>query len=114
MGNHFHLLVSVRSIEEQNALFANSPLSSKILRSPSKHLSNFFNSYIQSINKQQERIGSLFQRPFKRKVIEDDDYFLRLIVYIHQNPAKHKFNVPFTEYPYSSYPDFMNTARYPF
>lgn len=108
MSNHFHFLVSVRSIAEQTRLFADSNLRSKVLRSPSRHLSNFFNSYTQSINKERNRTGSLFQRPFKRKEVDSDDYFRKLIVYIHQNPVHHKFTKSFKDYPYSSYSHFLN------
>ncbi|XWN36380.1 MAG: hypothetical protein ROO71_10520 [Balneola sp.] len=108
MSNHFHFLVSVRSIAEQTRLFADSNLRSKVLRSASRHLGNFFNSYTQSINKQRGRTGALFQRPFKRKEIDSDEYFRKLVVYIHQNPAHHKFEKKFSEYPFSSFSHYIN------
>ncbi len=103
MSNHFHLLISVRAKKEQEKLYEKRNLKTKKLRSPSKHLSNFFSSFTQSINKQQNRTGSLFQKNFKRKEIDSDDYFRKLLVYIHQNPARHNLNSKFSEYPYSSF-----------
>jgi len=103
MSNHFHLLISVRSKEEQEKLYESRNLKTKKLRTPSKHLANFFSSYTQSLNKQTGRVGSLFQKNFKRKEIDSDDYFRKLVVYIHQNPAHHNFNSKFSEYPFSSF-----------
>lgn len=103
MSNHFHMLVSVRSLEKQKELFKQADLKSNKLRSPSRHLGNFFNSYTLSINKQEDRIGSLFQRPFRRKEIETEKYFCRLLVYIHQNPVRHGFVTSVEDYPYSSF-----------
>jgi putative transposase len=47
----------------------------------------FLNSYSKAFNKQKGRRGSLFMHPFKRKIVQDDDYFRRLIHYIHFNPV---------------------------
>ena len=95
-------------MDEQRMFFEESDLTSKELRSPSRHLGNFFNSYTQSINKERGRTGALFQRPFKRKEITSDDYFRKLVVYIHQNPAHHKFEKQFSEYPFSSFSHYIN------
>jgi REP element-mobilizing transposase RayT len=106
MNNHFHMLVSVRPVEIQEELFQKADLNSNQLRSPSRHLSNFFNAYTLSLNKQEDRIGSLFQRPFRRKEVNNESYFCQLVVYIHQNPVKHGFVSNISEYPYSSYRSF--------
>lgn len=44
-----------------------------------------------------------FESPFDRKVVTSEDYFTRLIWYIHSNAEKHGFVKDFREYPYSSY-----------
>ncbi len=111
MGNHFHLLVSIRSKEEQEKLYEKRNLKTKKLRSPSKHLSNFFSSYTQAINKQEDRTGSLFQKNFKRKEVDSQEYFQRLVVYIHQNPIHHGFSEEIKHYPYSSYRYFLNSKE---
>lgn len=112
MNNHFHLLVKVRTEKEQNELFKKADLNSEKLRSPSRHLSNFFNSYTLSINKQEERVGSLFQRPFRRKEVDSNRYFRQLVIYIHQNPVKHGFVSAINEYPYSSYHDYFQESSF--
>jgi hypothetical protein len=70
---------------------------------PSNQFSHFFNSYAQWFNKLNHRNGGLFQRPFKRKRIKDQDYLRRVIYYIHRNPLHHKLTKIPENYRYSSY-----------
>ncbi|MFC2114573.1 hypothetical protein ACFLRI_04420 [Bacteroidota bacterium] len=49
----------------------------------------------------------MFERPFKRIQVENDDYFTLLIFYIHSNPVKHNITSEFFEYPYSSYTEIV-------
>ena len=41
--------------------------------------------------------------PFRRKKIESNDYFTRLIYYIHRNPLHHGLTENPSDWPYSSY-----------
>jgi hypothetical protein len=70
---------------------------------PNQYFSNFFNAYARGINIAFQRTGALFERPFKRIPVESESYLIRLIVYIHQNPQKHKFVSDFRDWNYSSY-----------
>src|SRR5699024_8935766 len=89
MPNHFHLLVRIKEIEEieQTDLtgFGNlsglTGLEKETYLSDfiSKQFSNCFNSYSKAFNKQQGRIGSLFMRPYKRKKVNDEAYFRKLV-----------------------------------
>jgi len=54
---------------------------------PSHQFSHLFNAYAQAYNKRNGRTGSLFIHPFKRKLIEDIEYFKTMVVYIHNNPV---------------------------
>ncbi len=110
MGNYFHFLVSIRPLPEQKKLYESRNLKTKQLRSPSKHLSNFFSSYTQSINKQNGRRESLFQKNFKRKEIDSEEYFRKLVIYIHQNPVLHGFTNSYKEYPYSSFSHYLHSG----
>lgn len=56
-----------------------------------------------AFNKQHERIGTLFQTPFKRAEINKDDYFTSLVYYIHANPQLHGLIKDFREWEWSSY-----------
>jgi hypothetical protein len=69
----------------------------------SKQFSNLFNAYTKTINKTYQRTGSLFQKPFKRILVDSDTYLMHLVNYIHRNPQKHGFTDDFRAYPYSSY-----------
>ena len=62
-----------------------------------------FNSYAQGINKRINRTGSLFEKSFKRKLVESEDYLKRLVYYICHNPVHHGFTDTIIEYPWSSY-----------
>ena len=63
----------------------------------------FFQSYTMAFNKQQDRIGTLFQTPFKRALVDADQYFTRLVYYIHANPQLHGLIDDFREWKWSSY-----------
>lgn len=80
MKNHFHFVVRIKNIPEI--------IPQKII-SPSQSFSNFFNAYTRAYNNSKNRHGALFERPFKRKQIEDDVYFQNAIVYIHNNSVHH-------------------------
>lgn len=70
---------------------------------PSHQFSHLFNAYAQSLNKRNERTGSLFEHPFHRKLITDEYYLRQVILYIHHNPVHHKFCEHPCDYPWSSY-----------
>jgi putative transposase len=107
LRNHFHLLVRIKTAEEQEAYQEtqrdqNQTPSIKI-RKPSQQFSNLFNAYAKAINRAYERTGSLFENPFGRVLVSSDAHFCRLITYIHQNPQKHGFVDDLREWPFSSY-----------
>ena len=88
----------------------------QIIRIPSaSHIislqfSFLFNSYAQSINKANNRTGSLFEERFRRILVDSDAYFTELIYYIHHNPQKHGFVKDFRAYPHSSYHSHLSKA----
>ena len=47
--------------------------------------------------------GSLFQKYFRRKLVDSEEYAVRLVVYIHFNPEHHGFTDNFKTYRWSSY-----------
>jgi putative transposase len=109
LRNHFHVLVRIKTTEEQEKTFRVSE-TLKVFKaaSPSQQFSNLFNAYAKAINKAYGRTGSLFEHPFGRVQVTSDTYFVYLIVYIHQNPQKHKFVPDFRDWPYSSYHAFLS------
>ncbi len=106
LGNHFHLLVKVKSLSEIEANFPSKNLN-KVSNLISQQFSHFFNGYAQAINHRYQRTGSLFQRPFRRKKIDSEQYLIQALHYVHANPEKHGFVKDFRDYPYSSYHDLL-------
>lgn len=123
MGNHFHLLAQIK--EENEIGYYRKLRSDKSDDSfrfsvthdlsefeepervkkpnPTKHFSHLFNAYAKFFNKKHKRHGSLFEKPFKRKLIDSEIYFRRVVLYIHNNPVHHSFCEHTLQYPWSSY-----------
>jgi len=105
MPNHFHLLVKTREIDKKS----NNDETQKNYLSPiEKAFRDFFITYAKSFNKMYSRTGSLFQYKFKRKVITDTQYFVRVIAYIHNNPVRNKLCENVSDWKYSSYNAIIN------
>jgi putative transposase len=99
MKNHFHFLVRMKpendiqdwqSFKDCQSLY-------------SQAFANCFSTYTKAINKTYHRSGSLFEKPFKRTLVDSDSYLIHLVSYIHRNPEKHHFVDDYRTYPYSSY-----------
>lgn len=94
LENHFHLLIRVKR-DFHNAEVSNA-------------FRSFFIGYTKAINKQLNRNGGLFTRPFKRKQIDTDTYYSQLIRYIHHNPVKHQAWPNYKTYKWNSYPSLVS------
>ncbi len=112
--NHFHILLKTKKVEELDIfkglkylLVSNRQyfVIKHSLKIPnlSKQVSNLCNAYAKYYNIKYRRRGTLFERPFKRKLIDNKYYFKRLVLYIHYNPVHHKFCEHPLEYPWTSY-----------
>ena len=71
MPNHYHLL-----LREDGVI----PVC--------KFIQSVFNGYVQAINKQLKRSGTLFEGRFKKKLIEKHEYLIHLCRYINLNPVE--------------------------
>ena len=107
LPNHFHFLVRIKKKEEipefvevRNPEGARSPVR---VGTPAQQFSNLFNSYAQAINKRYHRHGGLFERPIKRKRIDNLVWLKRTILYIHNNPVHQGFCEHPLQYPWTSY-----------
>ena len=94
LPNHFHFLFYIRVHPDR-------------VPPPCLGISHLCNAYAQWFNKLTDRTGGLFQRPFRRKRITDQEYLKRVIYYIHRNPLHHKMTNYPSMYPFSSYCDFI-------
>jgi REP element-mobilizing transposase RayT len=93
MGNHVHLL----------------------LKTGDEDLSRIFKRvgtrYVYWYNSKYRRAGHLFQDRFKSEPIEDDEYFLTALRYIHQNPVKAKITDRVDSYRWSSFGEYINKPQ---
>jgi REP element-mobilizing transposase RayT len=99
LKNHFHLLVHIK----ENVLVPKNDGQGMVQLNASKQLSHFFNSYAQAVNKANNRTGPLFESPFERKLIDDDNYITSMIYYCHYNAKLHGFVKEFKDWEFSSY-----------
>lgn len=110
MRNHFHLLVKVKPPEGEVVdidLKGLQNLSGQ-RDSATQAFSNLFNAYAKGFNKMFSRTGSLFEKPFHRKVVTSERYLRQVIIYIHHNPQNHGFVNNFRDYPWSSYGSILS------
>jgi putative transposase len=110
LKNHFHVLVYLKEDFEidTNQLEYSTVEKAKIITA-SNQFSHLFNAYTQAINKRHHRTGSLFEKPFERKLVTSERYLQNLIYYIHNNPVHHGFTDNINDYPWSSYESILST-----
>ena len=109
MKNHFHILVYIKADAEINKKeLSYSTIEQPKEINPSKQFPHLFNSYTQAINKRYKRTGSLFEKPFERKIVSSEKYFTNLVYYIHHNPVHHGFVKRIMDYPWSSYDSIVS------
>ncbi len=95
MPNHFHLLIKQKTINGMT----------KLLRKVSTTYAMYF-------NEKYNRVGSLFQGPYKAVLIDSEHYLLHLSRYIHLNPVELTGRNP-VSYPYSSYSYYLRQKPAP-
>ena len=89
MSNHIHLLL--KEVKE--------PIEQIMKRIATR--------FVYWYNIKYQRAGHLFQDRFKSEPVENDEYFLTVIRYIHQNPVKAGICKKPQDYNYSSYNEFF-------
>lgn len=109
LKNHFHFLIRTRSEEEIKAA-STSKMEYEAGEIVSKKFSDLFNGYAQSINKEFNRTGGLFETPFRRIAVTNDEYVTGLIYYIHINAQKHGLVDDFRCHNHSSYPIYLDNS----
>jgi putative transposase len=91
MPNHYHFLVRQET---------DRPLSDWIQM--------LFNGYVQAVNKQQGRKGTLFEGAAKHILVDNEAYLIHLVRYIHYNPVSaHLVRRP-EDWQYSNYPEWIS------
>lgn len=64
-------------------------------------------SYTKAVNKQQDRVGPVFQGPFRSVHVDRDEYLMHLSRYIHRNPVDAGLVATPTSWTFSSYQDYI-------
>jgi REP element-mobilizing transposase RayT len=112
LGNHFHFLIKINELTPVNASDMHvNPKQKTTHDIVSNQLRKFFQSYAMAFNKQQNRIGTLFQTPFKRVKIKDERYFKELTCYINTNAQKHNLVDDFRQWKWSSYRKLISSKK---
>ncbi len=97
MTNHYHLLIETPKANLSQIM---------------KHINGF---YTQRFNRKYKKDGALFRGRYKSILVDEDSYLLQLTRYIHRNPVevKKKMVKQLSDYPWSSYPAYINQAKAP-
>ena len=116
LDNHFHFLIKIKSEAEIKDYLQTSDFRHKTPSAVDKNcieiiqlqFQRFFGSYAKAFNKQENRPGSLPERPFKRKLIAKESYFGYAVYYIHSNSEKHGLSTNFRTWQWSSYQSYLS------
>ncbi len=73
----------------------------------SKFIGAVFNAYVQAVNLQQGRTGTLLEGRFKHRCVGKWEYLLNLCRYIHLNPVKAKLVAKPEDWAYSNYREWI-------
>lgn len=92
MSNHVHLVIKIEDI-----------LLSKAMKSLGLRYALYF-------NKKYIRSGPLFQNRFNSKCVENQNYFLKVCKYVHQNPEKAGICIT-QNYKWSSYHEYLGNEK---
>jgi putative transposase len=91
MPTHYHLMVTLKVDD----------FSTRVMQP-------FSVSYTKAINRQQERVGPLFQGPFRATWVDKDSYLAHLSRYIHVNPVTAGLATRPEDWAFSSYRDYAS------
>lgn len=94
MPNHYHFLLRPDNEE-----------------SISRFIYLVFNSYVQAVNRQEGRHGTLFEGRFKHVHVDHDAYLLHVCRYIHANPVQAGIVKTINDWPYSNYLEWVGKRR---
>jgi hypothetical protein len=71
----------------------------------------FVTSYTTAINKEQARVGALFQGRFKGILVDSNDYLVHVSRYIHRNPRDAGLVARPADWVFSSYRDYTGLRQ---
>lgn len=103
MPNHFHLLIQA-NLKTQK-IVKDTPIKINAL---TESMRLMLSSYTRAIQKQESRVGSLFQQKTKFKCA--DDYLTSVFHYVHQNPYRAGLVRNIEDYPWSSMKEYAGLS----
>jgi len=92
--DHFHLMVRITGDE----------------KAFSRAFAELMISHSKWYNVKYKRMGGLFMKPFKRRIILMEDDITWVPWYIHRNPLHHQLKVDWRDYKWSSYCFYANST----
>ncbi|MBI5969518.1 MAG: transposase [Deltaproteobacteria bacterium] len=95
MKNHYHLLIHTKEANLSRAI---------------QWLGVCYSVWF---NRRHQRTGHLFQGRFKSFLIENERYFTAMVLYIHGNPLRAGLVGRLEDYPWSSYPAYVDKRHLP-
>ena len=116
MPNHFHFVLRIKDANHLDMIWRDKPNKKKLNQADfydaiiTTQFANLFNSYVQAFNKKYLRQGTLLKESFQRKRIETNEYLIKIICYVHNNPVNHGF-AKRDSWKYSSYNAIMSDKK---
>ncbi|MBC8175485.1 MAG: transposase [Candidatus Marinimicrobia bacterium] len=77
----------------------------------SRFVQSLNNVFVQSMNKQLNRKGTLFEGRAKSRIINDEFYLMHISRYIHLNPLKHNLVQNLLDWEFSNYHECIGTRN---
>jgi hypothetical protein len=120
LDNHFHFSLQVKNKEEILSVIDAVPKKDRTLAMwniienqeylefqinilLTNQFKNLLISYAKGLNQEMNRVGSLFQKRFKRSIFNPTAKFKRIQYYIHHNARFHDIVHQFTDFPFHSF-----------
>jgi putative transposase len=76
-----------------------------------RFINSLFNSYVQAVNREQNRRGTLFQGRYQYVHVDRDEYIVHLCRYIHLNPVKANLVSRPEEWEYSNFREWTDLRK---
>lgn len=93
MSNHYHILMQTPAGNLSRAM---------------RHINGV---YTQRYNRRRNADGQLFRGRYKSVLVEEDSHLLEILRYIHRNPVRAHICSAVGEYPWSSHPGYVSSAK---
>jgi REP element-mobilizing transposase RayT len=94
LPNHYHILARQDNRVEARVL-----------------IQRLFNRYGKTYREKYTHSGTIFEGPYRVKVVTEQRYLLHLCRYIHANPVKHGIVTDILDWPYSNYPEWIGIRQ---